>query len=140
MWEGRSDYFPAEGRQPGSGSKKPASASKARPIPGGGGRISLGGEGPVLGTSPYGSQSFGEGLPAGGSYGSHSRRAGSFIERFAREREAAAGGHAGSWGAGSAGRGGLEPGSAAKAARLGDTFERIRPERWDGCGRTCCSE
>lgn len=130
MWEGRSDYFPAEGRQPGSGSKKPASATKARPIPGGSGRISLGGEGPALGSSPYGSHSYSDSQPAGGSYGSHSRRAGSFIERFAREREAAAGGHPGSWGAaGSAGRSGLELGSATKSARLGDTFERIRPER-----------
>lgn len=32
MWEGRSDYFPAEGRQPGSGSKN-AARDKGRPIP-----------------------------------------------------------------------------------------------------------
>lgn len=34
MWEGRSDYFPAEGRQPGSGSKKGDKSAKGRPIPG----------------------------------------------------------------------------------------------------------
>ena len=36
MWEGRADYFPAEGRAPGSGSKKgdKAKAKGGRPIPG----------------------------------------------------------------------------------------------------------
>lgn len=139
MWEGRSDYFPAEGRQPGSGSKKPgsASASRARPIPGragGGTRISLGSEAPLPGGSPGSADA-----PYGGSYGSHShsRRAGSWIERFAREREAATSvGAVGSYGAGgSAGRvdvlGAGTGGSGSKPSRAGDTFERIHPER---CG------
>lgn len=152
MWEGRSDYFPAEGRQPGSGSKKPSggSATRARPIPGRGGtggmRIALGGGEPV-GTLPGGS--YGSADVHGGSYGSHShsRRAGSWMERFGREREtaaaAAAASSAGGWpssygaggGAGSAEAAGMLSGglvgSAAKggSSRMGDTFERIRPQR-----------
>ena len=35
MWEGRADYFPAEGRQSGSGSKK-AGRDRGKPIPGAG--------------------------------------------------------------------------------------------------------
>ncbi|KAL4458643.1 hypothetical protein ABPG75_013508 [Micractinium tetrahymenae] len=141
MWEGRSDYFPAEGRQPGSGSKKPgsASASRARPIPGRAGgstRISLGSEVPLPGGSPGSADA-----PYGGSYGSHShsRRPGSWIERFAREREAAASvGAPGSYGA--AGSGGRAEtlgagGSGSKPSRAGDTFERIRPERVEGLKR-----
>lgn len=135
MWEGRSDYFPAEGRQPGSGSKKPgsASASRARPIPahaGGGTRIQLSGEGPLPGSSPGSADA-----PFGGSYGSHShsRRPGSWIERFARERETATSvGAPGSYG-GSAGRaeilGAFAGGSGNKPSRAGDTFERIHPQR-----------
>ncbi len=140
MWEGRSDYFPAEGRQPGSGSKKPGSgsATKARLIPGGsasggGMRLSLGGEVPL-------GSSFGAAAECGtGSYGSHSRRPGSYIERFAREREAsgtfgtspaAASGLSGSYGAVS--RPELSFGGSANpraSSRASDVFEKIRPER-----------
>lgn len=138
MWEGRSDYFPAEGRQPGSGSKKPSSgsATKARPIPGGAGgggmRISLGGEAPL--GSRYGAAECGT-----GSYGSHTRRPGSYIERFAREREAsavfgtspaAAGAPGSSYGvSGSASRPELSFGSGTRPSRASDVFERVRPER-----------
>ena len=138
MWEGRSDYFPQGGREAGSGSKKPGagagSATKARPIPGSGGRLSLGGAGAESGgLAGFGSWGSPGDHPAGGSpHGSHTRRPGSFIERFAREREAAGGG-AGSYGAGGAGSFGAGGGASAltpgRAARLGDTFERIRPQR-----------
>ena len=135
MWEGRSDYFPAEGRQPGSGSKKPplgsaSKASKSRPIPLG--ECSpLGAEGLLAGS--YGAA--GSADVAGGTYGSHTRRPGSWIERFAWEREASATsgvafGSPGSYGAAArfdAGFG-ATPGSGGKS-RASDTFEKIRPER-----------
>ena len=150
MWEGRSDYFPAEGRQPGSGSKKGGggrmgggSGTKARPIPGSGGRISLSGGGEGAGQLFGGSY----GSPEGGSYGSYTRRSGggSYIERFAREREAGSfsggGGVPGSsygagGGAGSLGRPGdaqQQLGSGSKASARGgdDVFATIRPHR---CG------
>jgi hypothetical protein len=143
MWEGRSDYFPAEGRQPGSGSKKPGagSATRARPIPRppGATRAAPGSGEPPLGGS-YGAD-------GGGSAGSLHRRPASFAERFAREREAASGGAGAgasllgtspsasaplgaSLGAGSAGRGvELSAGSGSRPSRASDTFERILPER-----------
>lgn len=137
MWEGRSDYFPQGGREAGSGSKKPGagagSATKARPIPGSGGRLSLGGGGAepagFSGMGSWGSPGEHASGPAGSSPagGSHTRRAGSFIERFARERESSGG--AGSYGAGSYGAGGASASTPGRAARLGDTFERIHPQR-----------
>ena len=144
MWEGRSDYFPAEGRQPGSGSKKPGSAIKPpRLTPsggsgGGGMRIALGGgaHGGGSGEAPlgssYGAEWGGGGGGGNGSYGSsYSRRPGSFIERFAREREAGGSVGPGSFGAaGSSGRPDML-GSAGKGARGSqDAFARITPQRW----------
>ena len=143
MWEGRSDYFPAEGRQPGSGSKKPGSASKPpRLAPGGGSgglRIALGGGGGGGGNgeAPLGSSYGAEwgGGAGNGSYGSssYSRRPGSFIERFAREREAGGSVGPGSFGAaGSSGRPDML-GSAGKSARGSqDVYARITPLRWAG--------
>jgi hypothetical protein len=141
MWEGRSDYFPAEGRQPGSGSKKPGSASKPPRLTLGGGsgglRIAVGGGGGASGEGPLGS-SYGAEWGGGGGNGSHgsssySRRPGSFIERFAREREAGGSVGPGSFGAaGSSGRPDML-GSAGKGARGSqDVFARITPLRWVG--------
>ena len=137
---GRSDYFPAEGRTPGSGSKKGFTRG-ARPIP----------PRPPLGGGPGGSEapaspgggSYGA-SPGAGSYGSLSRR-GSHFERYFAEREAAA---AGFTGPGSLGPRGATPPSArgsggahtpgrasATAAGAGDHFVPILPQRVDGLKR-----
>ena len=135
MWEGRSDYFPADGRQPGSGSKKMYS-SRGHPIP----RPALallGGEGGSAG-------SYGAGdAPASGSFGSLSRR-GVHFERFAAEREATQGGLSFGGPSSLGVRGATPPSSRstpAKAAAAGDAFVPIIPERYAemvvfmcGCG------
>lgn len=90
-WEGRSDFFPAEGRQSGSGSKKKGTAVSASGVSSGGtpkhGRPI---PSSILGSSPLGSRS---GLSSdfvgigAGSYGSGNRPkygnggSGSFLER-----------------------------------------------------------
>eukprot|EP00887_Chlorella_sp_A99_P006446 scaffold3.g6446.t1 len=127
MWEGRSDYFPAEGRQPGSGSKKGHGSRAGRPIPPRmSGHTADGGGG---------GGSCGEGTP--GSYGSHNRRPGSHFERFVAEREAGA-----DWAGPSSlgGARGATPPSArstpAKGAGAGDdAFAPIVAERVEGLKR-----
>ncbi|KAL4535240.1 hypothetical protein Ndes2437A_g05967 [Nannochloris sp. 'desiccata'] len=159
-WEGRSDFFPAEGRQSGSGSKKTGTLSSAggmlsggtpkhgRPIPSS-----------IFGSSPLGprggisSDFVGSGGAHGaGSYGSGNRPkygnggSGSFLERVytqkmqqQREGNTAA---ASSIAPGSVGGGtGLSvrpetPLSAARAASVGiDAFASIVPEKVVGLKR-----
>ena len=106
MWEGRSDFFPAEGRQAGSGSKKHGTP-RTRAIPG------------MRGGTPDGSVGRSGSVEAG-SFGSFSRK-GSFFERYAREREA--GGAPGSYGAPDT------PSSATKQQYGSDAFTPIVPAR-----------
>ena len=100
-------------------------------------RIVEGGGGGGNGEAPLGSSYGAEwgGGAGNGSYGSssYSRRPGSFIERFAREREAGGSVGPGSFGAaGSSGRPDML-GSAGKGARGSqDVYARITPLRWAG--------
>lgn len=91
-WEGRADYFPAEGRPSGSGSAKEGSRARGRPIPaaplpaGTLGRLA-----DVGGSGASSEHRFSGASP--GSYGSAGRQqAGSFFERAysqrAKERDA----------------------------------------------------
>lgn len=130
-WEGRSDFFPADGRQSGSGSKKKG-GGKGRAIPGAG-RAAL------PGSIDCGSPSVGSGSLGGasyGSYGSATRPKGSFLERvYSLKKERERDGEAHSGPASSAPRHDT-PGGSHRASPQGmDSFGKIVPERVMGLKR-----
>ena len=139
-WEGRSDFFPAEGRKSGSGSKKTGSTSGKTPK--GGRSRSI----PIAGVSPDGRSpsalaqhlcgSGGADGGSAGSWGSSSRpRPGSFLERVYSQKANLSGGGAGSGITGLPGSLSSRPDTPRAAARAVDSFPPIDPQRVLGLKR-----
>lgn len=134
MWEGRSDFFPAEGRRPGSGSKKPSSSIKGRPIlrppmPPNNSVVSFQdhslAHGGSLGcySSPKG-VSWGDTQQSHGSIGSRRSGGSLLLEKFAAERRT-----------GGASPEGCVDSLPGTVHEMPDTFEKIVSYRVEGLKR-----